>query len=68
MDSLHIMPGVWAADFIGESQHSTATHVAAVSADGASQQQRLDHLRSDIQQWRKQAGVTGHVTVIWSAR
>lgn len=64
MDSLRLLPGVWDPDFIGESQHASATHV---TGDGDSQQSRLDHLRKDIREFREGEGVTGHVTVIWSA-
>eukprot|EP00903_Cladosiphon_okamuranus_P009565 g9107.t1 len=64
MDSLRLLPGVWDPDFIGESQHESATHV---TGDGDSQQSRLEHLRRDIREFREGEGVTGHVTVIWSA-
>lgn len=64
MDALRLIRGVWDPDFIGESQHASATHVAG---DGESQQSRLDRLRKDIRQFREGEGVTGHVTVIWSA-
>lgn len=64
MDTLKVLPGVWDPEFIGETQHATATHVVG---DGASQQRRLECLRKDIQEFREGEGVTGHVTVIWSA-
>ncbi|CAM9338625.1 unnamed protein product, partial [Hapterophycus canaliculatus] len=64
MDSLKLLPGVWDPDFIGESQHESATFVAG---DGDSQQSRLDRLRKDIQEFRESESVTGHMTVIWSA-
>lgn len=64
MDTLRLLPGVWDPDFIGESQHESARHV---TGDGDSQQSRLDHLRKDIRKFREGEGVTGHVTVIWSA-
>eukprot|EP00752_Nemacystus_decipiens_P010201 g9091.t1 len=64
MDSLRLLPGVWDPDFIGESQHESATHVIG---DGDSQQSRLEHLRRDIREFIEGEGVTGHVTVIWSA-
>lgn len=64
MDALRLLPGVWDPDFIGESQHASATHVVG---DGDSQQGRLERLRMDIQEFREAEGVTGHVTVIWSA-
>lgn len=64
MDTLRLMPGVWDPDFIGESQHESATHVAG---DGEHQQSRLERLRKDIREFREGEGVTGHVTVIWSA-
>lgn len=64
MDALTLLPGVWDKDFIGESQHQSATHVVG---DGESQQSRLERLRQDIREFREREGVTGHVTVIWSA-
>lgn len=64
MDGLALLPGIWDPQFIGESQHALATHVAC---DGDSQQTRLERLRSDIREFRETEGVTGHVTVIWSA-
>ena len=64
MDALKLLPGVWDPDFIGESQHSSATHVAG---DGEDQQSRLERLRKDIRDFRAAEYVTGHVTVIWSA-
>lgn len=64
MDAFRLLPGVWDPDFIGESQHESATHV---TGDGDSQQSRLEHLRRDIREFREGEGVTGHVTVIWSA-
>ncbi|CBJ31745.1 Myo-inositol-1-phosphate synthase [Ectocarpus siliculosus] len=64
MDTLRLLPGVWDPDFIGESQHESATNVVG---DGESQQSRLERLRIDIREFREAEGVTGHVTVIWSA-
>lgn len=64
MDALKVLPGVWDPDFIGESQHASATNVVG---DGQSQQSRLELLRRDIREFRELEGVTGHVTVIWSA-
>lgn len=64
MDSLKLLPGIWDPDFIGESQHASATHV---TGEGDSQQSRLDRLREDIRGFKEGEGVTGHVTVIWSA-
>lgn len=64
MDALKLLPGVWDPAFIGESQHESATHVVG---DGDSQQDRLERLRKDIREFRAGEGVTGHVTVIWSA-
>lgn len=64
MDTLRLLPGVWDPDFIGESQHESATHVVG---SGESQQSRLERLRKDIREFREAEGVTGHVTVIWSA-
>lgn len=64
MDALKLLPGVWDPDFIGESQHASATYVAG---DGESQQSRLDRLRENIREFREGESVTGHMTVIWSA-
>lgn len=64
MDTMNILPGVWDSDFIGESQHASATNVVG---DGQTQQSRLELLRKDIREFRESQGVTGHVTVIWSA-
>ncbi|CAN0026395.1 unnamed protein product [Discosporangium mesarthrocarpum] len=64
MDAVRVLPGVWDPDFIGESQHATATHV---TGDGDSQLRRLDRLREDIRNFKNENDVTGHVSVIWSA-
>lgn len=64
MDGLALLPGIWDPQFIGESQHASATHVVC---EGDSQQCRLDRLRRDIRDFSEREGVTGHVTVIWSA-
>lgn len=58
-----IWPGVWDADFIGESQHATATHV--VTATSCSE--KVEILRSNIRSFRQDAAADGHITVIWSA-
>lgn len=64
MDSLKVLPGIWDPDFIGESQHASATNVVG---DGESQTRRLEILRKDIRDFRESQGVTGHLTMIWSA-
>lgn len=64
MDMLKLLPGVWDPDFIGESQHASATHVVEDCED---QQSRLERLRKDIRNFRASEDVTGHITVIWSA-
>lgn len=64
MNKMVIMPGVWDPDFIGESQHSTATNVLHAAIG---RQERVGLLRADIRRWKKENKVTGHTTVIWSA-
>ncbi|CAM9682690.1 unnamed protein product [Choristocarpus tenellus] len=64
MDGMDVLPGVWDPDFIGETQHKTATRVVG---DGETQQRRLDLLRANIREFRDNNGVTGHISVIWSA-
>lgn len=64
MDSLTVLPGVWDPDFIGKSQHKSAKHVVG---DEDTQQRRVEILREDIRKFREREGVTGHITVIWSA-
>ncbi|KAL7525658.1 hypothetical protein ACHAWF_001455 [Thalassiosira exigua] len=66
MDDAEIMEGVWDPSFIGESQHETATHVVA-GEDDKSTRTRVERIRRDIRSWREKHGVTGRVTVIWSA-
>ncbi|CAM9915018.1 unnamed protein product [Sphacelaria rigidula] len=66
MDQTTVMPGVWDPDFIGESQHATATHVVG-DGPNDTQQRRLEILREDIRRFRTEEGITGHITVIWSA-
>ncbi|CAM9166901.1 unnamed protein product [Phaeothamnion confervicola] len=77
LDAVEVMPGIWDPDFIGESQHATATH--AVPADMPASE-KLARLRADIRRFGGSsggsvehsglggsAGCDGHVTVIWSA-
>lgn len=63
MDQTAVMPGVWDASFIGDSQHEGATH----TVPAAPKAELLDHLRRDIRRWREAEGVGGHVTLVWSA-
>ncbi len=58
------MPGVWDPDFIGESQHNTATHCVDPSISALD---KLNILRQDIRVFKTENNVNGHVTVIWSA-
>jgi myo-inositol-1-phosphate synthase len=63
MNETIVMPGVWDASFIGDSQHEGADHTVAA----APKADLLEHLRRDIRRWRETEGVGGHVTVMWSA-
>jgi myo-inositol-1-phosphate synthase len=63
MDQTAVMPGVWDASFIGDSQHEGATH----TVPAAPKAELLDHLRGDIRRWREAEEVRGHVTLVWSA-
>jgi len=64
MNGMEIMKGVYDASFVGESQHETATHVVSDAGDWKS---KVEKLREDIRSFRKNEGVDGHITVIWSA-
>lgn len=64
MNELPVMPGIFDPDFVGESQHEGATHVRG---DVATRSEQLAALREDIVRFKKEQGVTGHCTVIWSA-
>ncbi len=64
MDKFCIMPGVWDPDFIGETQHSTATHVVDPSLSALD---KLNILRRNISIFKTENNVNSHVTVIWSA-
>lgn len=66
MNAWTIMPGVWDKDFIGDSQHESATHAVA-GLEGMSRRARVEHLRGDIRRFIQSNGVDGHTTVIWSA-
>src|SRR3546814_5636489 len=63
MNSTTVWPGVLDPDFIGETQHTTATNVVA----DVNCSKKLSILRENIRNFRREAGVTGHITVIWSA-
>ncbi len=64
MDKICIMPGVWDSDFIGESQHNTATHYVDPSLSAL---RKLNILRGNIRAFKMENNINGHTTVIWSA-
>ena len=66
MDGFEIMPGVFDPSFVGETQHATATNVVNAN-DAATWGSKVNRLRSDIRHFKERHGVSGHVTVIWSA-
>uniref|UniRef100_A0A7S1FWF0 inositol-3-phosphate synthase n=1 Tax=Corethron hystrix TaxID=216773 RepID=A0A7S1FWF0_9STRA len=66
MDGFTFMPGVFDPSFVGETQHAGATHV--VSGEEASTWRRkVERIRTDIRNFKRDNGVDGHTTVIWSA-
>jgi len=73
MNAFPIMKGVYNAEFLGESQHATATHIVNPVVDGTttsysySWMDLVNSVRKDIQTFKAEQGVTGHTTVIWSA-
>lgn len=62
MNTLGAWPGVWDRQYIGETQHDTASNVVDESMTLA---EKLEHIRRDIRQFKR--GVSGHTTVVWSA-
>eukprot|EP00966_Prymnesium_polylepis_P127575 2950510-Prymnesium_polylepis.2 len=63
MNGIEVMRGVYDADFVGDTQHATATRVVA----DATRAEQLQTLRANIRGFREREAVDGHVTVIWSA-
>ena len=51
MDQIRPLPGVFYADFVGESQHAGATHVVPTAPRAS----LLEHLRADIREWKDKA-------------
>ena len=64
MNKIPILPGVYDASFLGESQHATATHTVA---NATTFFDKVQHLRRDIRKFIKTSEIDGHTTVIWSA-
>lgn len=62
MNDVDVWPGVWAPDYIGETQHATARHVAGQNSTAA---EKVELLRRDIRDFKR--CVAGHTTVVWSA-
>ena len=66
MNKVKVFRGVYDPQFIGTSQHATATHtLTPTEAPNASE--ALKCLRADIRYFKWRNGVVGHTTVIWSA-
>ena len=66
MDAMEIMPGVYDASFVGETQHATATHIVN-GEDSATWSSKVERIRADIRKFKAGNNVDGHTTVIWSA-
>ena len=66
MNKVKVFRGLYDPQFIGSSQHATATHtLSPTEAPNASD--ALKCLRADIRYFKWRNGVVGHTTVIWSA-
>ena len=63
MDEMAVMPGVWDADFYGESQREGATQIV----EDVTRSAQLERLREDIRRFKEENEVGGHTTVVWSA-
>ena len=70
MNGMSVLPGVWDADFYGESQHAGATNIVPETTRAS----QLERLRSDIRTFKAEQRIctdggedSGHVTVVWSA-
>lgn len=67
MNDIEVMPGVWDADFYGDTQAAGATYIVP----DASRAAQLERLREDIRGFKAEHDLSdandGHVTVIWSA-
>eukprot|EP00968_Pinguiococcus_pyrenoidosus_P027276 scaffold7363_cov263-Pinguiococcus_pyrenoidosus.AAC.9 len=66
MNQLPVMKAVWDPDFIGDSQHATATNVVE-GLETMTRRQKVEHLRADIRRFKEENAVDGHCTLIWSA-
>ena len=66
MNNVKIFRGVYDPQFIGSSQHATATHILTPS-EAPNAAEALKCLRADIRYFKWRNGVVGHTTVIWSA-
>jgi myo-inositol-1-phosphate synthase len=62
LDTVEVMPGVYDARFVGESQRATATH----TKDLQDAQSKVNALREDIRAFKASNHVDGHCTVIYS--
>ena len=66
MNKVKVFRGVYDPQFIGSSQHATATHILT-PAEAPNAAEALNCLRADIRYFKWRNGVVGHTTVIWSA-
>ena len=66
MNKTKVFRGVYHPDFIGTSQHATATHILSPH-EAPNDSEALKCLRADIRYFKWRNGVVGHTTVIWSA-
>ena len=64
MNEWPVMKGVFDPDFVGDSQHAGATHVRD---DVRTRAEQLAAIRADIVSFKRERGVDGHCTMIWSA-
>ena len=73
MNDVPIMKGIYRADFVGESQHASATHIVddttstTSSSTSTTLWDQVQHLRKDIRNFITNHNINGHTTVIWSA-
>ena len=66
MNKVKIFRGVYDPQFIGTSQHATATHILTPT-EAPNAAEAIKCLRADIRYFKWRNGVVGHTTVIWSA-
>ena len=64
MNEWPVMKGVFDPGFVGDSQHAGATHVRD---DVQTRAEQLAAIRADIMRFKRERGVDGHCTMIWSA-